>query len=517
MKKLLKKIVAVGLSAAMMLSSAVSAFAEETVEPAITKLSVTELTLEEGATSGNTVTATVAGTATLSAESENADIASVAVTDKTITVTPKKAGIITVDVAYGKAESSFKVKVTPKAVSYTAPKFYSDSAKSQEISSATGLYENGGKVAPAAGGDKVDYKTLTIYTNATLAKVDPNVEDAKVEEKEGKLYVAVTKKDATAAPVSEGKVVKDADGAKILKASLGKNGDIKLTAVSAGTAKVWIMDIGANKKLLNSAVIEVTVLEASANVAIGETKDGKFEIVKSATVVPGEANKATFEIKGLKKDKETAVASPAFELQFDEKTKTLFDAEKTKLETKEGATTLTVVTKPLTEAKVAKGKLTVYDTHSGKKSSITINVADTVSKVTSNPKATDLSIEKKTADVELAITTKGGAAITTDKAKVYVVAKGKAPYKDDKGKISVKEVSRKDLSTKLSKDGKTLTLTAKDNYSTCDVYVAYTCASSKTTQIVKVATVTDGVVAGVKDSAAAALAAKPTAGGATQS
>lgn len=508
MKKLLKKIVAVGLSAAMMLSTAVTAFAEE-VTPTL-KLDKSELSLQLPNASG-TITATTTGSEKLTAESENDEIATVEVSGSSISIVGKAAGVIDVDIAYGDLEETVVVTVLAEAKTYTAAKFYSDSEKKTAITKIEdGLFVNGTKIVPAdveGATEKVDYKNVTIYTDATADSIDPDETDAKVVSKAGKIVVAVTKSDVTdvAKVISDGKVQKDADAAKTLKASYKKDGSIKLTAGSvAGTVNLWVIDLGANKTALDSAYIPVTVKDASAVVQIGKTEtvddEEVFTIAKSAVAVPTKA--VTLNVNGLNKDKKTAAADAKFAVKMDDKSAALIDSAEVS-----EAGVLTITAKALTAAKAAKAKVSVYDVHSGKKADVAVTIVDTVKSVATTADKDDLTIEKNSATLTLAVTTNGGSAYTTDKAKVYVVAKGKTPYLDSKGKLSVKNVSRKDLSVKLDNKTGKITLTAKDNYSTCDVYVAYTDAASKTTQLVKIAAVTDGKLAPVATSNAVAAAA----------
>ena len=499
MKRIYKRIIAVGVAAVMTANTAVTSFAADSslitssfvslsklaladtttavTTPTLT-VSKTEVALDVGGTSA-TVTVTATGGAegdTVAVESKNSEIAKTEYKNNTITITPGAAGVVPVKVTYGRQKAEILVTVKGKAPEIKSFKFYSDEAKKTAITTVSGVWVNGGNVKQA-NGDKVNYKDVTIYTDFEPVQSDPNPNDSKVVIKTGKALIGITAADVTAAPYDGKKVVKDAVASKIVKASYKKTGEIKVSAATdAGSAKVWLMDVAPDGTLVNSNSFIVNVKAAAASVTVTD-KDGA--VAKKIGLAAGEM--ATFTLKGLLKDKKTVATDATYSVTVDEKY-----AANVQVDYNATTGTFTLKGVKTDNGKPVKAKVNVLCNESGKKASIGVTVTNPTSAITASlvaGESLNLHWKGDTTKINIVETNAESGGKTTDKVKVYVSDDSQKPLAvDEKGKVVF--TKSKALSASY-KDG-VLTLKRNEPREAGAVYLVYTDSATKKAKAFKV-------------------------------
>lgn len=500
MKRIYKRIIAVGVAAIMTANTAVTSFAADsslvtgsfislsklaladatatpTPTPVLT-VSKTEVALDVGGTAA-TVTVTATGGAegdTVTVESKNSEIAAVEYKNNTITITPGAAGVVPVKVTYGRLKTEISVTVTGKAPEVKSFKFYSDESKKSAITTVDGVWVNGGNVKQA-NGEKVNYKDVIIYTDFEPVETDPNPRDSKVVIKAGKALIGITATDVTTAPYDGKKVVKDNVAAKIVKASYKKTGEIKISAASdAGSAKVWLMDVAADGTLVNSNSFIVNVKAAAASVTVTD-KDGA--VAKKIGLAAGEM--ATFTLKGLLKDKKTVATDATYSVTVDEKY-----AANIQVDYNANAGTFTLKGVKTDNGKAVKAKVNVLCNESGKKASISVTVTNPTSGIRASlvaGESLNLHWKGDTTKLNILETNAENGGKTTDKVKVYISDDSQTPLAvDAKGKVTY--TKSKALSASY-KDG-VLTLKRNEPREAGAVYLVYTDSATKTSKAFKV-------------------------------
>ncbi|MBQ8613092.1 MAG: hypothetical protein IJ416_02605 [Ruminiclostridium sp.] len=508
MSKLLKKLVALGLVASLAATSTVTAFAEDgTID--VTGGTVT-------AEDGDANTDPDAGTGTEDGKTdetpaedpkEEADEAVVWVNGKDIKANDKKKIEAKLNKTYyiditdllaadaGKTEGETTTADTEAPTPSESNSVSETEAPANEV--ADGSESASESEAPAADPDaptssssssttepaEEEEKEPTLGLKSEGGKYLVNVLPAPGKDEEANTY-------ADAFDTEKDKVIKNADGAKMAKASFDKkSGGIKVVAgKTAGSIEVWVAELDADKEIVayNFTTVEVKMAPAKFTVEIPAVEE-----------VKGEDGKVTQEAKEAIAKKATVNVGTAVDLALNITTENVSEdatytwtlkaakgaEEKTNytLEGKGTKATFTPVAMT-TATKADKYTITCTNDQSGKKATFAVTVTNDISAMTFG----DIALESAAAaaselkllwNTDVYKTTTAAAFknskgevvyATTDKIKAYVTStidteEAKAwTITSNKGKDKFTLTGEKSsaLAVKIAKDG-TITLKAK--------------------------------------------------------
>lgn len=511
MKRMVKRVISIAVAAAVCSCAAFTSFAagneiyrgEETLytgsveaakplassdSNASVTLSKTAVNLSAGGSSEK-VTVSASGGAsgdTVKVVSKTPAIAAVEYSGNVITITPGAQGVVPVTVSYGKAKAEITVTVTGTTPTAKPFKFYSDKEKKTPLTGTVqGLWTNGGTVKQEDG-TKLNYKDITVYTDFEPVVMDPNPLDSKVVAKAGKTVVAVTKTDVTKLPYENKKVIKDDEASKIVKASYKKGGEIKLTGVSsAGSAKVWLIDVAADGTVMNHNSFNVELKAAAANISV---YDKSGAAVKKTGIAAGQSE--TFTFKGFLKDKKTEAKDATYSVIVDKKY-----TENIQVSYNKGSGSFTVKALKTNDGKVINAKVSVICDQSGKSAAVSISVTNPVQTIsTAIVEGQPLLLQWKGESTQIAVTETGvEEGKTTDKVSVCISDDKETPLTvDEKGKVVFKKSK---AASGTYKNG-ILTLKRDDPRAEGTVYLIYTDSATKKSKVFKVCDIQAIVIVG---------------------
>lgn len=511
MRRIVKRVISIAVAAAVCSGAAFTSFAAgnevyrgegayytesiETVKPLASTSSTASITLSKTAVnlsvggSSDRVTVSVWGGAsgdTVKVTSKTPAIAAVEYSGNTITITPGAQGVVPVTVTYGKQKAEITVTVTGKAPVAKPFKFYSDKEKTTPITGTVqGLWTNGGSVKQEDG-TKLNYKDISVYTDFEPVVMDPNPLDSKVVAKAGKTVIAVTKPDVTKLPYENKKVIKDDEASKIVKGSYKKGGEIKLSGVSnAGRAKVWLIDVAADGKVMNYNSFVVELKAAAANISV---YDRTGTAVKKTGLAAGQSE--TFSFKGFLKDKKTEAKDATYSVTVDKKY-----TENIQVSYNKSSGSFTVKALKTNDGKVINAKVSVTCLQSGKSAALSVSVTNPVQTIKSAIVEGDSINLQWTGDTtRIAVTEKNAEeGKTTDKVSVYVSDDTETPLTmDEKGKVVY---TKSKAASGNYKDG-VLTLKRDDPRAAGTVYLVYTDSATKLSKVFKICDIQPVIIIG---------------------
>lgn len=333
---------------------------------------------------------------------------------KTVTVRFKRSGTFTVTAtaAVGKKSASCTVTVIGGSDSEHV---YADSTFDTPIGNDDIIiWVNGGNVGK--GTDKINYKQSVVYTDITASNI-VTVSGGKTKVKTGKVIVGVTTSADTPALVKN-KIV-DTNAAKIAKATIDRNGKIKITAQKeAGTVYLWVYDLGDDEV---TGYAQITVKAAPTKVVFLENAEATASY-KKATAAIGEylpvILKPTIKDGSIPQD-------ATYTLKIDDKTKKYGSI----VQSDSDPFTYYITSDAMDTAKPGKTvqvKATISCDQNGKKAVFTLTVTNPVVSIApdfaANAATTISKVKgKESSEINLNLNRTSNSYLTTDKVAVYAM------------------------------------------------------------------------------------------------
>lgn len=314
-----------------------------------------------------------------------------------------------------------------------------------------------------AAGNK-EHKAYEIKTSLTAT----NWTDTKGKTKVGKLvWLVMNEKTDIAYDSVKHTVTTKSNATKTASVSKGK-----VTAKKPGTVYVYAIDTGS----MTSEEFIVTIKQSAKKISFVESAQST-EIVKKASVTVGETS-SLYISPSAGKDAEVStdctytadVAKDTFKINI----------SVNGLTKDNGAYKLSFTGLLAKGTKTASTKITVVNTESGKKGTLTVVVEDPVTSLSAEYNG-KLAKKADTETVPLNIVSCNGDEITTDKIKLYV-SSSEVTVSSNGKKVTC--AASKEVKATLSKDMKSITLKAsKDLAQNVTVYAAVTNAVTKQIKI----------------------------------
>ncbi|MBQ8612592.1 MAG: hypothetical protein IJ416_00035 [Ruminiclostridium sp.] len=340
--------------------------------------------------------------------------------------------------------------------------------------------EDSGIVVWANGGK--EYKSKTILS--TLKATD--WQNTKGKTQKGKLLWIVTTKDE--APVFDTEKHKITTKSDKTYASVSKG---KVTAKSGGeNGETVIYVYASDNGTMKNEGFAVTVKNAASSLLLFDDaeKTDKKEAIKKINLIAGGDSARIYVTPSAKQGKVSADCTYSISSNKNEDGVISL----TGLKTDENGRMYFEVSgvKTIKEGKTSKITVTVSCDQSGKKANLSVNIGSPVDKITASGEG-KVATKGDAVALKLAVSVKGKGTATTDKLQLVVCAS--APVIDENKVTAVKS---KEISAKLEKDGKTVTVKAsKDITSPQGVYVIVTDSLTKAKNCIKIADIAaDGTV-----------------------
>lgn len=339
------------------------------------------------------------------------------------------------------------------------------------------LYANGGNVKQE-NNTKYNFKSRTLYTTLKASDINSKDKKGKTKTKKGKLVAGLTSS-YEEPEIVNGKI-KDAEAAKTASVSI-RNGQIKIKAKNQpGNVYLWVKDTGDAHKSV-CAAIKIKAAPSKMRLfnlpsSSSDFSDDNKNVYKKDTIELG-SSKNIYVYPTYKVDKTmTETKNATYSVSVSKNAQEYFTATKNKY----NPNCFTIRANKLKNGKKVSGKITVTCDQNGKKATFTATAANSVKNVKFNTfsgmltetsdgmSITRSETNKTTGSFALTITNSSSQEQTTDKPRLYAMGtvNGFDTAAMTKGKVKIiskPDKTQKQIKATLSKDKKTVNVTANKN------------------------------------------------------